>query len=123
MGSNHELLVPEIPELPNMEATCAGRSRIVGYSTSSSTATSPSNAVTTRSSTGWIGGPNSRPYRRDAQLGVSGYTSWGMHLIGVYVTGMCLTGVHLMGVHLTGVHLIGMYVMGVHLIGVYVMGI
>jgi hypothetical protein len=55
MGSNHELWVPEIPEMPNMEGTCAGRSRIEGYSPSSSspTATSPSNAVTTRSST-WV---------------------------------------------------------------------
>src|SRR2546421_2243143 len=55
MGSNHELWVPEIPEIPNMEGPCAGRSRIEGYSTfsSSPTATSPSNAVTTRSST-WV---------------------------------------------------------------------
>src|SRR5271170_3002161 len=55
MGSNHELWVPEIPEMPNMEGTCAGQSRIEGYSTSSSspTATSPSNAVTTWSST-WV---------------------------------------------------------------------
>src|SRR2546423_14982753 len=55
MGSNHELWVPEIPEMPNMEGACAGRSRIEGYSTfsSSPTATSPTNAVTTRSPT-WV---------------------------------------------------------------------
>jgi hypothetical protein len=50
MGSNYELWVQEIPELPNREIIYAGQSRIKSYSISLSlpTAISPSNTVITR---------------------------------------------------------------------------